>query len=420
MKIPKRLLLLALVAGSLCSQTYGDFRAGVGKVEITPTLGEDTLRGMNGELKVVERAHDSLYAKALVFETAGELAAIVTFDLIMMENDAFEELRRRLAQEIGIDQLVCTVTHTHGSGIPTPEYAKKVVVAGVEAARKAAASLAPAEFGVGKGWVDESYNRRKVRPDGSVEMLWNNSGREPTKPVDNDVGVISIRSRSDGEPIATLVNYSAHPVITMNFRELIISSDYPGALAAKLEKRIGGEVLFLLGAVGDINAYDAGMFQSATEAEVFAAVDRLAETLADEVEAVYAKTEYKSPAEVDLDIVKVQLALRAEGRHAEPSVEVNVATLVFGEEAALAFLPGEPFVELGLDLKRRSPLDNTFVVSQLNGHFLYFPTIHASREGGYGAESATTIEVGAGERLVNEAIVSIYYQLDLVKPLQRR
>ncbi|MBA7515109.1 hypothetical protein ES705_07147 [subsurface metagenome] len=44
----------------------------------------------------------------------------------------------------------------------------------------------------------------------------------------------------------------------------------------------------------------------------------------------------------------------------------------------------------------------------------YFPTIQAKIEGGYGAASATRVEVSAGERLVNRALINLLYQANKI------
>ena len=41
----------------------------------------------------------------------------------------------------------------------------------------------------------------------------------------------------------------------------------------------------------------------------------------------------------------------------------------------------------------------------------YIPTIEAAMQGGYGANYATHVEVGAGERMVDRAVVWFYEQL---------
>ncbi|MEM8486448.1 MAG: hypothetical protein AAF564_12930 [Bacteroidota bacterium] len=61
-------------------------------------------------------------------------------------------------------------------------------------------------------------------------------------------------------------------------------------------------------------------------------------------------------------------------------------------------------------MKAQSPFDYTFFVGYTNDAMAYFQTIQAATEGGYGAVSATQVEVGAGERLVNRALISLLYQ----------
>jgi len=78
-------------------------------------------------------------------------------------------------------------------------------------------------------------------------------------------------------------------------------------------------------------------------------------------------------------------------------------------------IPGEVFVTHQLDLRSRSPLLHTFLFGyaysgegQVAG---YIPTIQAAVEGGYGASYRTRIEVGAGERIIDRAVVWLNEQL---------
>ena len=57
-------------------------------------------------------------------------------------------------------------------------------------------------------------------------------------------------------------------------------------------------------------------------------------------------------------------------------------------------------------------MPDAFFLGYANGYFGYFPTIRASTEGGYGAASSSTwIEPGAGERMVDHAVVKVYQML---------
>ena len=57
-------------------------------------------------------------------------------------------------------------------------------------------------------------------------------------------------------------------------------------------------------------------------------------------------------------------------------------------------------------------MPDAFFLGYANGYYGYFPTLKAATEGGYGAASSTTsMEVGAGERMVNHALVRVYEML---------
>ena len=65
-------------------------------------------------------------------------------------------------------------------------------------------------------------------------------------------------------------------------------------------------------------------------------------------------------------------------------------------------VPGEPFVQHALRLRERAYLPWTLVFGYCNGHLLYFPTIEAASEGGYGADPPVSpVEIGAGEAMMN-------------------
>ena len=103
----------------------------------------------------------------------------------------------------------------------------------------------------------------------------------------------------------------------------------------------------------------------------------------------------------------------------KPPLEGDLVTLTLGDDLAIAAVPGEFFVELGLDLKRRSAVPNTFLFGYLNRGFAYFPTINAAWQGGYGGKEATFVEVGAGEKFINRALANIYYQTGRLSRIPR-
>lgn len=99
-------------------------------------------------------------------------------------------------------------------------------------------------------------------------------------------------------------------------------------------------------------------------------------------------------------------------RHRNDPLRLPVATLLINKRIALMALPGEPFVDFQTDWRNRCPVPDAFFMGYSNADFGYLPTVLAASRGGYGAAStATLVEVGAGERMVNLALVRVYEML---------
>lgn len=119
-----------------------------------------------------------------------------------------------------------------------------------------------------------------------------------------------------------------------------------------------------------------------------------------------------------------QEAAESFDRHRSEPLRLPVATLLINKRIALMTMPGEPFVDFQYDWRDRCPVPDAFFMGYSNGDFGYFPTVLAASRGGYGAAStSTTIEVGAGERMVNQALVRVYEMLgrliDVPEDLQK-
>jgi neutral ceramidase len=52
-------------------------------------------------------------------------------------------------------------------------------------------------------------------------------------------------------------------------------------------------------------------------------------------------------------------------------------------EVGIAAIPCEVFVEVGLDIKKQSPLKPSFTISLANGYNGYLPTVEHHKLGGY-------------------------------------
>lgn len=405
--------------------TAAELRVGVAKADVTPPPGVRMYgygaRGTN----VSAGMHDPLFAKVVVLSDGERTVAWVTMDLGYADSPLTRDVRAAVRSDLGFDDVFLTASHTHSgpsfvddfpnAADPWVEALRRKVAGAVVDAHKA---LEPARLGVGWGDVNLGHNRRRVRADGSVEMLWENRPGIPTSPVDRSVAVVAFDTPT-GEPIATLINMAIHPVV-LGPENLDYSADYPGALMEIVEREIGGQAMFLQGAAGDINPFwdktplDEGAYEQ---------MQRMGETIGREVLRVRRSLDLTKVESIAIGVDQVHIgsrwdlddpAIRAGVRRDylerfEREGEAEVTTLMIGADLALASFPGEFFVEHGLRLKKESVVANTLFVGYSNGHLGYFPTIRAAAEGGYGADSSTIVEVGAGERLVDQALVNLGY-----------
>ena len=83
----------------------------------------------------------------------------------------------------------------------------------------------------------------------------------------------------------------------------------------------------------------------------------------------------------------------------EQEIETEVQVIAIND-LAIVTLPGEMFVEIGLEIKRQSPFNYTFVVELANDYVGYVPTAKAFGEGGYEtmfARSSKLVPEAAGQ-----------------------
>jgi len=427
-------------------------QAGVAQVVITPPPGLP-MYGYADRIhkhQVSTGTLDPLYARVLVLEAGGQRAAIVTLDLGRTFDESWlARLRAAAKQTSRIDQLIVTASHTHSGpnildtypdGHP-PAWQNTILDKISGAIQQAALHLEPVQVGTGTGEVHIGYNRRQVHPDHTVTMLWSNPEKIPTAPVDATVTVIRM-DRRDGTPLAILVNYACHPVV-FGADHLEYSADY---VAAMVDTVVGAFptrplCLFLQGADGDINPYYATtpMNEGAVQKR-----DWTGHELGQEAARV-AKDIRTSPSPASLDFSEdvmefplrweaqnfKQALLRANGPlaledHADllaaaspPSrLALHVTTLLINKKIALVGMPGEPFVDFQINLRDRCPVENCILLGYTNGYFDYFPTIQAASEGGYGAgDSDTYVAVGAGERMLDHAVIRLYQMLGELRPV---
>jgi neutral ceramidase len=430
-----RSVLLVMLFLALRVYAVPEIEVGVGKREITPTEPM-RLYGYASRTAPFIGIYDPLFCRSVVFDDGATKAVIISLDSGTIPPGSWlQTIRAHLVDKYGIDHVFLAATHSHAApdlgthDIPLP-WNEVISEKIYESVQLALTRMQTARFRVGVGKANITYDRRVVGNDGGVTMLWQNHERRPTKRVDQQIDVIHIQNL-DGEPIATLVHYACHPVISGN-KNNRVSAEIPGAICTYVNNVIGGECVFLQGACGDVNPYLAAFLQEDTSA--YEAMLKESEKVAREVVEVVRRS---APVEQDDWTIRYRQKMVSFGlRHpasdkrmkdllggffsedglkrfleSNQTLEANVSLLMLGEAIAWAGFPGEFFDDFQVDLRRRSPVANTFFVGYCNGMYSYFPTIEAAAEGGYGASWGLLAEAGTGERMIDNAIIGLYQLL---------
>lgn len=412
------------------------FQAGVAERDITPEPGIP-LWGYADAARPATGTRDPLMARAVVFQAQGRQAAIVTLDLGRVPVRERCDRIRGQARAMGIHDVVLCASHTHAAPymeLPDLPHLDAIDATIVEVLRAAQADLKPARIGVGRCELDIAHNRRVVK-NGACYMLWRNPRRLPTLPLDPEAGVVRIDGPG-GKPLATLVHYACHPVI-LGPDNTRYSADWVGAMCKRVAKATGAPCLFVQGACGDINPH---LDKTPLDAGGDKSVEAEGETAAQAVIACHKKTEAIAPLNpsVAYDEARVACGTRWDFGNpgqtailkqaygpmfdaymapyaADPSVPVG--TLLLNGNLAFSFLAGEPFIRHQIDLKRDSPLRDTFLCGYANEFHAYFPTTGAAIVGGYGASSVSYVGLGAADRMITEAKIQIGTLMGRVRPL---
>ena len=186
-------------------------------------------------------ALDPLMAKAIVIAAGDDKVALVGIDLGRGPTEAMmTSIRREIADKAGIRHVLITGSHTHhgpvielidepglgkGKFDVAVAYSQKLPQLLVEAILAADKDLKPARIGVATESVTLNRNRH--------------TKRQP-KATDPMLAVVRFDDLT-GRPIAVLVNFAAHPVMTEGKSSRVLGR-LPGFSQEQGRSRAGGEV----------------------------------------------------------------------------------------------------------------------------------------------------------------------------------
>jgi neutral ceramidase len=417
------LVLAGRPAVTLGADESTAFRVGAAAADITPPAGIPMWGyGARHDL-LCQGTLDPLKAQAIVIAAGEEKVAIVGTDLGRGPTEAMMAIiRKELAEKAGIRHVLISGSHSHhgpvielvdepglgkGKFDAAVRYSQELPARIVAVILDADKALQPARIGVAVESVNLNRNRH--------------TKREP-KVTDPMLAVIRFDDR-EGKPIAVLVNFAAHPVMT-DEKLLKYSADYPGFLKDKVGAELATTCVFMQGASGDMSPNpNPGPWEPKSFGQTVAdRVITLARGMKTEVpghpsvKGMVDTFHFKTRVDLKNPIVAAvfERSFFPEITHAYAklygeSLAAELNTVLLNGEIALVGGSGEFFCNHANRLKARSYVKHTFFFGYCNGHGMYFPTIEAASEGGYGADPGVSLaELGAGERMMDKALINIY------------
>jgi len=416
--------------------------AGAARVEIVPPVptplggyppvrlfagGPGDHRGYVGRTGPSDGVALPIYARAVALKNNKQPVLLIGLEVCIVSLPFAGAAKDAIAARTGVptDRIVITASHSHSA----PDYLgyweecdpsveSFMLDRIVDAAEQAVAQLEPARVGLVEGSLAAPIVNR----------------RDPSRPVDPAVTVLAI-DKPNQDPIAAVFIYACHPVLigAMNRK---VSGDFPGYASRTVEDVLGeGFVgLFLNGAAGNINpfAYPYSERQNMTvlsreynlagKPVTFRShrdARRLGIALAGEVLKAVEVAEPSAQAEVNAWRETVPIELK-EGRALEEYFEhlcvepasqkrwrqparTEVMAVKLGDLVVLA-MPGEPFVEIGLDLQNTKPASRTRVraIGYANDYPGYVLRPEDYKENRY-ETTATPLTVDGAKAIVDSA-----------------
>lgn len=313
-------------------------------------------------------------------------------------------------------------------------------------------NLEPAQIGWGSGSEpSQVFNRRwfvdaeeiRRNPFGGVDKVRMNPPTaspeliEPAGPTDSEIVFISVQSK-DGRPIALLANYSLHYV--GGIPAATISADYFGVFSDRIQELLGADRqdppfvgILSNGTSGNINNNNYAV--SRESSEPYERMHEVADLVATEVHRAYQNIEYQDWVKLDARYKEISLQRRettaemiayaheildkpedVEQWHNREATYANRVLNLAGTpetwdiplqafrigDLGVAAIPAEVFVEIGLEIKEKSPFSRSFTLSLANGYEGYLPTVEQHELGGYETWTGTNrLEIEASPKIID-------------------
>ncbi len=425
-------------------------RASFASIDITPDRPASLLGYFND--RVSTGVLDRLHCRLACLEDGTSRLLFVQIDTCLMESADVALLKKGIAG-FTAEEVVVFASHTHTAPALADLYAvpkdTRYLAGLIAAIQQACASLdppVPVTVAVGRGRAPGlASNRRWFLSGGGVAtnpQRMHPSLLAPEGPVDDEVNTLFFRG-GGGEVIAAFVSISNHTDTTGGS---LVSADWPGVMEREVRSALGRDVIVfpLIGAAGNINHFDflraldqtspeearrlgrayaraclaslprAGEVEGTPLGSILRVIDLNGIEISDrDAAAARLVTSRPDPAAGGRDLTaediftgdpaveRVFAGRLLELSHSGPRVyEVPLQLLRVGGTGFFA-IPGEPFVEIGLAIKRLPGFSLAVPLGLANGYFGYIPLRECFDRGGYEVRPGSALlERGAAERIL--------------------
>lgn len=252
----RRLLFIsALLSLSFNFSSFGArLKGGVASIDITPPIEMKYTLGGYGERmnRPVEAIHDPIWAKALALQMGQKKYMLITLDLLGLPSNVKGDLLKKIpGMGWNTENIMLLPSHSHGSlemaalnsknilnnpnlGIFQPELLTFILNKLEKLVRQADQNYRPIKIATGSATLEGLNRNRRKDPD-----------------VDKELIVTRVDLKS-GEPLAVLVNWTAHPTF-ISGQDMLLSAEWPGYLQTYLQELIGHGVtaMYFNGSEGD-------------------------------------------------------------------------------------------------------------------------------------------------------------------------
>ncbi|MCE5249764.1 neutral/alkaline non-lysosomal ceramidase N-terminal domain-containing protein [bacterium] len=421
-----------------CAKEQPSIKVGLGETVITPR--ENTQMAGFARSQVSTGTHDDLHARSLVIEgTDGTTVVLMSVSLVGLNEDFGNRIRSAIKDSTGIPEsnIIISCTHTHAGpnvGGASDAYRSMLLEQTVASAVTAWKKRAPGRIGIGSTVVQELGRNRRW-------LLY--GGLHP----DPEVAVMKIED-TKGKLLGVAFNYGCHPS-ALDWQNTLFSEDWPYYAIEGIKKTVGKDVwvAYYQSAEGNINvgysselsAVGADMpirnygyieikgnqmtdavikalpdVQTTGNPAIAAARDFFEYPLRESYPVTLEQAEKDAKKAIEelavmekipelqgtrkLDTCRravfqtgqrLGAARRFYGNQDRPKTRrLEQQAVRIGNTVFVTF-PGELFSDIGLAIKKQSPLDKTFVIGVTPGPGGYLPTAKEFIEGDYEVDGSS-------------------------------